>query len=231
MGAEKAMALPSMSTQIKKGTPGRLLRSMGTPKNKLTPVNLSKYRYTGEGSHSKMALPGRSNRGEGMEDDEVSLSASEGSCRGNAPPDFPWHTLLWWRSQQTSKIPSRLPSQTLKLNFSDYLSKCRWWRKLAKERDRALTRSAVHSQHLIEVNRHLEDLYNRGRRHKIRVRGVPENIFSDQVQLALTSIFNGLLNRPEASPIDFDRAHRALRPKALDNTPLETLSVVSPALP
>lgn len=41
----------------------------------------------------------------------------------------------------------------------------------------------------------------------------------DQIRPVLSSIFNSLLNRPEASPIEFDRAHRALRPRTPDNTP------------
>lgn len=33
----------------------------------------------------------------------------------------------------------------------------------------------AHSSHVIQMNRHLEDLYNRGKRNNIRVRGIPES--------------------------------------------------------
>lgn len=87
-----------------------------------------------------------------------------------------------------------------------------------KEENRALLRldniSANHSQHLIDLNRQIEDLDNRGRRHNIRVRGVPESVTPEQVGPTLTAIFNSLIDRPEQSSIEFDRAHRALRPRA-----------------
>lgn len=95
--------------------------------------------------------------------------------------------------------------------------------RAGRRRDRALSRlddiTTAHNQHLIDMNRHLEDLDNRGRRHNIRVRRIPESVSSDQIKPALTSIFNNLLNRPEHSPIEFDRAHRALRPRAPDDNP------------
>lgn len=88
--------------------------------------------------------------------------------------------------------------------------------RAGKRKDRALLRlddiTSAHSQHLIDTNRQLEDLDNRGRRHNIRVRSIPETILAEQIRPTLTSIFNGLLDRPEASP-------RALRPKAPDNNP------------
>lgn len=47
-----------------------------------------------------------------------------------------------------------------------------------KHRDRAIAKlekaSCAQAQHFIEMNRHIEDLDNRGRRCNIRVRGIPE---------------------------------------------------------
>lgn len=62
----------------------------------------------------------------------------------------------------------------------------------------------------------MEDLDNRGRRNNIRIRGVPEMVNAEQIRPALSSIFNGLLERPNESPIEFDRA---LRPRTPDNAP------------
>lgn len=58
-----------------------------------------------------------------------------------------------------------------------------------KHRDKAINRldriSTSHTNHLIDMNRHLEDLDNRGRRNNIRVRGIPETVDSDQIIPAL----------------------------------------------
>lgn len=49
---------------------------------------------------------------------------------------------------------------------------------MGQKRDKALTRlesvANTHTAQLIAVNRHFEDLDNRGRRHNFRVRGVQE---------------------------------------------------------
>uniref|UniRef100_A0A8C5LRC0 Uncharacterized protein n=1 Tax=Leptobrachium leishanense TaxID=445787 RepID=A0A8C5LRC0_9ANUR len=61
---------------------------------------------------------------------------------------------------------------------------------------------------------HMEDLDNRGRRNNLRIRGLPDTEDSPtQLIPTLTSIFNTLLDRPNATPIAFVRAHRALRPR------------------
>ncbi|KAM9330707.1 annexin A1 [Gastrophryne carolinensis] len=77
----------------------------------------------------------------------------------------------------------------------------------------------AHNRHLMNVHRHLEDLDNRNRRCNIRVRGVPEEVAPDQTQEALLSIFNSLLERPPGTPIEFVRAHRALRPRSMGEAP------------
>lgn len=69
------------------------------------------------------------------------------------------------------------------------------------------------------MQRHLEDLDNRGRRHNLRVRGIPEVIEGDQIIPSVTGLFNSLLNRPYQTSIMMERIHRALRPKGRDTDP------------
>ena len=76
-----------------------------------------------------------------------------------------------------------------------------------------------HASHLIDINRHLEDLDNRGRRANIRVRGIPESVENAQIIPTLRRVFNSLLEGQEDAAIDFVRAHRALRPKGPDTAP------------
>lgn len=77
--------------------------------------------------------------------------------------------------------------------------------KADSRRDRAKTcmeaTTTAYSAHLIEINRHLEDLDNRGRRNNIRVWGVPETIGPNQLRPALTSIFNNIMEKPADLPI------------------------------
>lgn len=70
-----------------------------------------------------------------------------------------------------------------------------------------------HAFHLREINRHMEDLDNRGRRRNLRVRGIPESIDPTQLSLTVTNILNDLLERPLDTPIAFEQIHRALCPR------------------
>lgn len=87
--------------------------------------------------------------------------------------------------------------------------------KAGNRQDKAITRlervTKSHSFYLIELNRHLEDLDTRGRRHNIRVRGIPETAESDDITSALQSVFNNLLEHQADAPIKFERALRAKR--------------------
>ncbi|CAH2284447.1 Hypothetical predicted protein [Pelobates cultripes] len=77
---------------------------------------------------------------------------------------------------------------------------------------------------LAALEEEIEDLNNRSRRNNIRVRGLPETVTNDQLQASLTDLFNTLL--PEATQHDLamDRAHRALRPLALNpDTPRDVI--------
>lgn len=72
---------------------------------------------------------------------------------------------------------------------------------------------------LFELHRDVEDLDNRGRRHNIRVRGVPESTDPGSLQQTICAIFNDLIDRPADSPIYMERAHRALCPQPHENEP------------
>lgn len=77
----------------------------------------------------------------------------------------------------------------------------------------------LHLPHIFDLHRQVEDLDNRGRRHNIRVRGVPEGIDPSALTQTVCTIFNELLERPADTPIDMERIHRALRPPPRDTEP------------
>uniref|UniRef100_A0A8C5M7N6 Uncharacterized protein n=1 Tax=Leptobrachium leishanense TaxID=445787 RepID=A0A8C5M7N6_9ANUR len=82
--------------------------------------------------------------------------------------------------------------------------------------------SSLQSQNQIlqTMARHLEDLENRGRRNNIRVRGLPELEQSpSDLKNTLLRLFNGLIQRNLDAEIEFERLHRALRPKGPPGTP------------
>lgn len=81
------------------------------------------------------------------------------------------------------------------------------------------TSSQAQSSQLRDIQRHMEDLDNRGRRHNIRVRGIPESVENAQITKATIAIFNDLLGRPPETPIEFERLHRALRPRGRESDP------------
>lgn len=65
---------------------------------------------------------------------------------------------------------------------------------------------------LQELQRKIEDLNNRGPRHNIRIRGLPEDVQPDKLEAVIFLIFNDLL---EWSPdsIELERFHRVLHPR------------------
>lgn len=73
--------------------------------------------------------------------------------------------------------------------------------------------------HLRELNRQVEELENRSRRHNVRVRGLPESVETDQLTPMITGIFNNLLGRPPLTTIKMERIHRALRPRGKPSDP------------
>lgn len=57
-------------------------------------------------------------------------------------------------------------------------------------------KSDTHTLQLRDMQRHLEDLDNRGRRHNLQIRGLPETVEGDQLSPTVISLFNSLLDRP-----------------------------------
>lgn len=76
-----------------------------------------------------------------------------------------------------------------------------------------------HTLQMRDMQRHLEELDNRGRRHNLRVRGLPEAFEGEQISQEVVSLFNGILHRPPQTPIQMERIHRALRPKGRETDP------------
>lgn len=68
----------------------------------------------------------------------------------------------------------------------------------------------VHRLLLRDMQRHVEDLDNRGHRNNIHVRGLPEPDGPEDLQSTLQTPFNTLLGEPPTKHIKMDRAHRAL---------------------
>lgn len=72
---------------------------------------------------------------------------------------------------------------------------------------------------MFELHHEVEDLHNKGHRHNVRVRGVPEGIEAPALLQAICSIFNNLLDHPADSPIEWERLNCALRPPPCDSEP------------
>lgn len=72
---------------------------------------------------------------------------------------------------------------------------------------------------LRDLQRHVEDLDNRGQRHNLRVRGLPESVEHDQILPAVTDLFNRILDRPRHTLIAMEQIHRAFRPRGRDTEP------------
>uniref|UniRef100_A0A8C5PG62 Uncharacterized protein n=1 Tax=Leptobrachium leishanense TaxID=445787 RepID=A0A8C5PG62_9ANUR len=82
------------------------------------------------------------------------------------------------------------------------------------------TQLSLHHHLLHALTRQVEDLENRGRRHNIRVRGLPESEKdSEELRCMLTRLFNMLLHNAHEAPIEMERWHRALRPKGPPGAP------------
>lgn len=73
--------------------------------------------------------------------------------------------------------------------------------------------------HMFNLHSQVEDLDNRGHRHNIRLRGVPEGVEATELQQTVCSIFNNLLDRPADSPIEMEHINHALRPPPHDSEP------------
>ncbi|CAH2292096.1 Hypothetical predicted protein [Pelobates cultripes] len=80
---------------------------------------------------------------------------------------------------------------------------------------------------LLNMRRHLEDVDNRGRRCNIRVRGVPEAEGAEDAQNTLKELFRSIMLPTLLPHIEFDRAHRALRPRNAGDGPRDLICCLS----
>lgn len=62
--------------------------------------------------------------------------------------------------------------------------------------------STHHNLQLIEMQRHVDELDNRGCQRNPWIHGIPESVEPDQIPQALQTIFNNLLEKPPDSPVD-----------------------------
>ncbi|CAH2286110.1 Hypothetical predicted protein [Pelobates cultripes] len=85
------------------------------------------------------------------------------------------------------------------------------------------TAVARQGEMLLSMRRHLEDVDNRGRRRNIRVRGVPESEGPENAEALLTELFCSLLPPSPPPTIEFERAHRALRSRAVEEGPRDLI--------
>lgn len=204
-------------------TPGRSLRSSSFANNKQSFTFSQKCSYKEKGSAGKMAPSKKAPREHDDEDDDISLATSEEMVRHNIHHDSPLTYADMTEIAADIKNSFSTAITDLKADILMLTEQMSTNERAGRRRDRAIARIDTiidsHSLHLITMNRQLEDLDNRGRRNNIRVRGVPESITTEQIRPALTSIFNNLTDRPAESPIEFDRAHRALKPKPPEEAP------------
>lgn len=154
---------------------------------------------------------------------EDSQSTMEDNGRGTPHPDLPLTYAGMSGFAADIKAAFSAAITDLKSSMLVLTDKMATAEEEGRHRDKARHRlekvTSSKSQHLIGINKHLEDLDNRGRRNNIRVRGIPESVDAEQITPALQRVFNSLLERPEDTAIEFVRAHRALRARGPDNMP------------
>ncbi|XP_018408440.1 PREDICTED: contactin-5, partial [Nanorana parkeri] len=78
---------------------------------------------------------------------------------------------------------------------------------------RLQSQSVAQAAIIRDLQRHVEDLDNRGRRNNIRIKGLPEATGTEDLPAVLQMLFNNILGAPSSNKIEMDRAHRALRPR------------------
>lgn len=91
---------------------------------------------------------------------------------------------------------------------------------------RTQLQGADHRNLLRDMQRHIEDLDNRGCRNNISVKEVPETESPEDIHNTLQNVFN-LLGEPTSKHIEMDRAHRALRPKSSSSKPRDIICRIS----
>ncbi|CAH2299448.1 Hypothetical predicted protein [Pelobates cultripes] len=76
---------------------------------------------------------------------------------------------------------------------------------------------------LLTMRRSVEDLDNRGRRCNIQVKGVPETDGEENAEELLSGLFRAILQQEAPPCFKFDRAHRAMRPRTLEEGPRDLI--------
>lgn len=133
---------------------------------------------------------------------ENSQSAPEDYSRGASCSDHPltYANISVFAADIKSIFSAAI--MDIKPNFLAMTEKMAAAETAGKHRDKAIHRlDRVASCHFVELNRHIEDLDNRGRRNNIRVRGIPESVETDEIVPALQRVFNSLLERQEDAGI------------------------------
>ncbi|KAM9319837.1 protein mono-ADP-ribosyltransferase PARP4 [Gastrophryne carolinensis] len=75
-----------------------------------------------------------------------------------------------------------------------------------------------------EMQLHLDDLENRGRRNNVKLRGIPEEMGGDRLRTVAQSIFNSLLDRRPETTYRIERIHRVMsRPQGGPGSPRDVL--------
>uniref|UniRef100_A0A8C5QZU8 Uncharacterized protein n=1 Tax=Leptobrachium leishanense TaxID=445787 RepID=A0A8C5QZU8_9ANUR len=82
-----------------------------------------------------------------------------------------------------------------------------------------------------ELQRRVDDLDNRGRRHNIRVRGMAETEGLEDLRTTLSEAFCMVLGRSQSELIPMDRVNRALRPKPPPTAPPRDIICCLPDYP
>lgn len=85
--------------------------------------------------------------------------------------------------------------------------------------DRIDYRIDSHNRQLGDMQRHIEELDNRGRHHNLRIRGLPESVEKENLPQTVSDVFNNILDKPACSVLSMERIHRALRPKGKESDP------------
>lgn len=75
-----------------------------------------------------------------------------------------------------------------------------------------------------------DDIENRNGCNNIQIRGLPESVEPKDLQMAVTAIFNQLLQKPKDDPIELNRVHMASGPRNPDPYFLPHVGLISTGL-
>lgn len=114
------------------------------------------------------------------------------------------HDLMTIAADINNSLPAVIAE--LRLDIHTLNDRVQEVERVMAQRDHVLRKATrkidTHTLQLREVQRHVEDLDNRGHCHNLRIRGLSEAIDSDHLSPAVTGMFNGLLGRPPQTQAD-----------------------------